>query len=76
MSGNWTKDVTLAELKSGGVCAVEAVCCHCAQKWCVPYDFLPTATSLAKIATIMICPSCGSWSLELAPAAKRRSRLQ
>jgi Zn finger protein HypA/HybF involved in hydrogenase expression len=58
-------DVTIAELTRYGLEAVAASCLGCGAEWQTPIKFLPPATSLAKVAALMVCPTCGGRDVEI-----------
>ncbi len=60
--------LTLGDLMALEVDAVKAACRSCGHSWRAPYNFLPPSTSLARVASVMICPNCGGVYLEIAPA--------
>jgi Zn finger protein HypA/HybF involved in hydrogenase expression len=66
MSQRRPAEVTVAELTVQGVDAVEASCGNCAAEWLSPITFLPPATTLSKVAALMICPTCGGREIEVA----------
>jgi Zn finger protein HypA/HybF involved in hydrogenase expression len=60
---------TVAELMVNDIENVEAACLRCGEAWLAPTDFLPPATTIAKIADLMVCPTCGGREvrIDLAP---------
>lgn len=65
---------TVGELLGRGDDAVEAFCLGCGKSWEMPIGFLPAATTLEKIETLAICPTCGGRHVE-AEAIGRRERI-
>lgn len=60
--------ITVGEMKMHGVEKIWASCGHCGKRWQAPIDILPSATSLAKIAQLIICPTCGERGVKVSPA--------
>ena len=58
-------EITVAELTQYGVEALEAFCPRCGEEWRPPITFLPPATTLNKIAALMVCPACGGRDIEI-----------
>jgi Zn finger protein HypA/HybF involved in hydrogenase expression len=58
-------EITVAALTRHGIDAVEASCARCGDGWHAPITFLPSATTLAKIAALMACPTCGGREVEI-----------
>lgn len=59
--------LTVAEMSAQGVENVRAFCPACGQLWNAPIDFLPSATTLAKIGELLKCRACGSRDVEAEP---------
>ena len=59
------EDITVAELTRHSLEAVEASCLSCGAEWQTPITFLPPATTLAKVASLMVCPTCGGRDVEI-----------
>lgn len=68
MRGAEPSAVTVADLLMRGVEGIDASCLRCGENWRAPITMLPPATSLAKIAELMVCPICGSGNVDVAPA--------
>ena len=62
-------EVTVAELAEHGVDSVDAICEKCGNSWRAPIHILPPATTLAKVAALMLCPNCGGRHVEVTPAS-------
>ncbi len=60
--------MTVAEMWELGVDCIRASCAHCCRRWRVPVDFLPPATTLAKIEELIICQDCGRGGLKVSVA--------
>ncbi len=60
--------ITVGEMQALGVDSVEAHCCVCGNRWPVPIDFLPAATTLSKVAELIVCPTCGSSGVKVSLA--------
>ena len=77
MSPSRRAEITVAELTAQGVEAVDASCSRCGAEWRPPISFLPPATTHAKIATLMACPTCGGRDVEIqVPAQTVGRRIQ
>jgi Zn finger protein HypA/HybF involved in hydrogenase expression len=63
-----TSTVTVADLLRQGAEEIDASCLRCGENWRAPITILPSATTLAKIAELMVCPACGGREVEVAPA--------
>jgi hypothetical protein len=59
---------TVGDLLACGIEDVEAFCVGCGSLWRSPITFLPPATSLAKTASLMVCPTCGGRDIDIDPA--------
>jgi Zn finger protein HypA/HybF involved in hydrogenase expression len=68
MNGAHYANVTLADLTSLVIDAVEVSCHACGMLWRAPYQYLPLSTSLQTMATLLICPTCGGREIHVAPA--------
>jgi Zn finger protein HypA/HybF involved in hydrogenase expression len=60
--------ITVADLIMRGVEEIDASCLRCGENWRAPISILPSATSLAKIEELMVCPACGGRNVDVAPA--------
>jgi len=60
--------ITVADLLRRGVDEIDASCSRCSENWQTPISILPPATTLAKIAEVMVCPACGGREVDIAPA--------
>jgi uncharacterized Zn finger protein (UPF0148 family) len=67
-------EVTVAELTAQGIEALEATCLRCGAEWQPPITFLPPATTLDKIAALMVCPTCGGRDVEIQAPARTVKR--
>ncbi|MGO9390241.1 hypothetical protein [Rhodoblastus sp.] len=57
----------VADLLMHGVEKIEASCLRCGESWDAPITMLPSATTLAKIQELMICPACGGRNVGVTP---------
>jgi Zn finger protein HypA/HybF involved in hydrogenase expression len=60
--------IAVADLLMRGVEKIDASCLRCGENWQAPISILPPATTLAKIAELMVCPACGGREVDIAPA--------
>lgn len=60
--------LTVGEMSAHGVENVRAFCPACGHLWNSPIDFLPPATTLAKISELLMCWTCGGLEVEAEPA--------
>ena len=60
--------LTVADMAASGIDEVNAMCLRCGSSWRSPISFLPSATSLEKIAELMSCPTCGGREIDVEPA--------
>ena len=58
-------NATVGDLVERGVEDVDAFCVGCGATWRSPITFLPPATTLEKVAALMICPTCGGRDIEV-----------
>ena len=58
---------TVGELVERGVEEVDAFCVGCGNMWRSPITILPDGTTLAKVAALMMCPTCGGRDIEVDP---------
>jgi Zn finger protein HypA/HybF involved in hydrogenase expression len=65
MSRSRIAEVTVADLIARGVDTVEASCVKCGDQWLSPITFLPPATTIAKVAALMLCPTCDARDVEV-----------
>jgi Zn finger protein HypA/HybF involved in hydrogenase expression len=65
MSRSRIAEVTVADLIARGVDTVEASCVKCGDQWLSPITFLPPATTITKVAALMLCPICGGRDIEV-----------
>jgi len=76
MSRSRHSKITVAELMRHDIEAVYANCRRCDAEWRPPISFLPRATTLNKIASLMVCPSCGGRDVEIQKPIGFEGRLQ
>ncbi len=60
--------ITVADLLTQGVEEIDASCLWCGESWRAPITVLPSATTLAKIKKLMVCPVCGGRLIDAVPA--------
>jgi len=65
-------EVTVAEMAEHGIDSVDAFCEKCGSLWRAPIHILPPATTLAKIAALMVCPNCGGRHVDVVPASREQ----
>lgn len=68
MRGAEPSAITVADLQNRGVEEIDASCLRCGENWQAPITVLPSATTLAKIAELMVCPACGGREVDVTPA--------
>jgi hypothetical protein len=55
----------VSDLLGRGDDTVDAFCLSCGKTWEMPIGFLPAATTLEKIETLAICPTCGGRDIDI-----------
>jgi hypothetical protein len=60
--------ITVADLFRLGAEEIDASCLRCGESWQAPITMVPSATTLAKIQKLMVCPTCGGRQIDAAPA--------
>lgn len=68
-------ELTVGDLMARGVEDVDAFCPSCGNMWTTAITFLPAATTLPKVAALMICPTFEGRGIEanLKPHDSRRN---
>lgn len=59
--------ITVADMAAHGADFVDATCPQCGSSWRAPIVMMPSKTTLAKIAELMICRTCGGADVQVAP---------
>lgn len=59
--------LTVSDLVSNGAESVQATCGYCGHAWSAPITFLPEAVTVAKIATLLVCPTCDHRDVDVEP---------
>ena len=59
--------LSVADMLANGADTVAGACESCGHLWRAPITFLPSATTLAKLRTLMQCPRCESADVEIMP---------
>ena len=67
MGKSWFAGLLVSDMLMEGVCEVIATCPECGKSWTAPIAFLPPATSMSKIAELIVCPLCGSLDVHVEP---------
>ncbi|WP_294537704.1 hypothetical protein [uncultured Rhodoblastus sp.] len=65
MRGRRHAEVTVADLTEQVIDAVNASCLRCGDEWQPPITFFPPATTIDKVAALMVCPTCGGRDIEI-----------
>ncbi len=76
MSRSRHSEITVAELMRHDIEAVYVSCVRCGAEWQPPITFFPPATTLNKIAVLMVCPACGGCDVEIQEPIGFEGRVQ
>jgi hypothetical protein len=66
-------NATVGDLVERGIEDVNAFCVGCGATWRSPITFLPQATTLEKVAALVMCPTCGARDIEVEAMAGGRT---